>query len=199
MRKPNLVSSLIILNLILIATLIFLSTSQWVKAQPTQSQTTPPIISYQGFLTDDTGQPVDGIKDLVFRIYASDSDPSALWQEMHAGVPVSAGDFAVLLGEFTPFGDDLFDSPDRWLEIEVEGVTLSPRQPFTSVPYALNADKLDGLDSQEIMAGQLPPGAIVWFPEKRAPEGYSPHPTALGEDVDRGVDCCFTNQWVLSM
>lgn len=183
MRKPNLVSSLIILNLILIASLIFLSTSQWVKAQPTQLQTTPPIISYQGFLTDDTGQPVDGTKNLVFRIYASDSDPSALWQETHTGVPVSAGDFAVLLGEFTPFGEDLFDSPDRWLEIEVEGVTLSPRQPFTNVPYALNADKLDGLDSQEVMAGQLPPGAIVWFPEDRAPEGYSPHPTALGEDV----------------
>jgi len=183
MRKTNLATSLIILNLILIASLIFLSTSQWVKAQSTQLPSVPQLISYQGFLTDDAGQPIDGSRDIVFRIYALAYDSIVLWEETHAGVQVSAGDFAVHLGEFTPFPEGLFNTPERWLEIEIEGVFLSPRQRFTSVPYALNADKLDGYDSQEILAGQLPPGAIVWFPESRSPEGYSPHPTALGEDV----------------
>ena len=183
MRKPNLATSLIILNLILIASLIFLSTNQWVKAQSTQLPSVPPLISYQGFLTDDAGQPIDGSRDIVFRIYALAYDSIVLWQETHAGVQVSAGDFSVHLGEFTPFPEWLFNTPERWLEIQIEGVFLSPRQRFTSVPYALNADKLDGYDSQEILAGQLPPGAIVWFPESRSPEGYSPHPTALGEDV----------------
>lgn len=183
MRKPNLATSLIMLNLILIASLIFVSTSQWVKAQSTQLPSVPHFISYQGFLTDDTGEPIDGTRDIVFRIYALAYDAIVLWEEPHTDVQVSQGDFSVLLGELTPFPEWLFDTPERWLQIEIEGVYLSPRQRFTSVPYALNADKLDGYDSQEILASQLPSGAIVWFREGTEPTGYTPHPTALGEDV----------------
>jgi hypothetical protein len=64
----------------------------------------------------------------------------------------------VLDGYFTvelDFGDE-FDGTALWLQIEVQGpgdpgfTVLSPRQPLSPTPYAINADMLDGLDSSDL-------------------------------------------------
>ena len=49
------------------------------------------------------------------------------------GVQVVEGQFSVELD----FGASEFDNSNRWLEIVVEGVMLSPRQPITRAPYAI--------------------------------------------------------------
>jgi hypothetical protein len=183
MRGSKLISALIITNLLLIGAMLFLLRNEMARARGELTQTTPHLVSYQGMLTDSNGNPINGTKDLTITVYNSGTAGVPLWQELHKSVPVDAGAFAVLLGENTSLLDDLFDNPDRWMEIEVDGVKLSPRQRFTSVPYALNADKLDGYDANELEGGDaLPSGAVVWFRDGAAPTGYTRIDT-LGLDV----------------
>jgi hypothetical protein len=114
----------------------------------------PMLISYQGRLTDPTtGQPVaDGNYSITFRIYTTQTDGSPIWSETQT-VSVSGGLFNVLLGSVNPLSATVFSGTDRWLEVVVEGQTLSPRQRIASVAYSIqaeeakNADMLDGSDS----------------------------------------------------
>lgn len=53
------------------------------------------------------------------------------------------------------FGPAVFLGAPVWLEIQVQApasgfVLLSPRQPVTPSPYAINADKLNGLDAAQL-------------------------------------------------
>lgn len=53
------------------------------------------------------------------------------------------------------FGAGVFSGGTVFLDIQVQApassfVQLSPRQPVTPTPYAINADKLDGLDASQI-------------------------------------------------
>jgi hypothetical protein len=109
------------------------------------------LISYQGRLTDPTtGQPVtDGSYPMTFRIYTAQTGGSPIWSETQT-VSVSGGLFNVLLGSVSPLSATVFSGTDRWLEVVVDGQTLSPRQRIASVAYSIqaqvaqNADKLDG-------------------------------------------------------
>jgi hypothetical protein len=104
----------------------------------------PQTIDYQGYLTDPGGNPVDASRQMTFSIYATD-DPAvtdALWRETQT-VAVNNGVYNVILGSQLPV-DLPFDIP-YYLGIKVEtDVEMIPRQVLTSVPYAFNADKVDG-------------------------------------------------------
>jgi hypothetical protein len=103
----------------------------------------PQLINYQGVLTNDQGQPLDGSYALTFKIYAAATGGAALWTEIHTAVPVDGGLFNVLLGG-TPFPAGVFNSADRWLGITVGAASeLTPRQRFTSVPWAMRATVAD--------------------------------------------------------
>ena len=107
-----------------------------------QAGGTPNLISYQGYLTDVGGQPIDGTPDLEFGIYAALTGGTPLWSELQLNVPVNEGYFTVQLGSFTPIDAGLFSDPDRYLQVSVNsggGFVDLPRQPFTAVPYALQA------------------------------------------------------------
>jgi len=114
----------------------------------------PPLISYQGLLTDPgTGDPVaDGDYNITFALYDVEFDGSPIWSETQT-VSVNGGLFNVLLGSETALSASLFDGTGRWVEVEVEGEVLSPRRRFASVPYAFqaqgaaDADLLDGHDA----------------------------------------------------
>ena len=107
--------------------------------------------TYQGYITD-TGNPANGSYNLAFKLY---NDVSAGTQ---VGSTVTKNAVTVTDGYFTvelDFGD-WFDGTALWLEIEVQGpgdpsfTVLSPRQPLSPTPYAINADKLDGFDASEL-------------------------------------------------
>ena len=121
------------------------------------SQSAPvPIqqISYQGYLNDASGNPVNGLVNLTFKLYATESGGSATWTEVHPGVTASQGVFAVQLGQSTSFSSGLFDTA-QWLGIQIGADTeLSPRQPLLAVPYALkaqDADMVDGMEANELI------------------------------------------------
>ena len=108
----------------------------------------PLMVNYQGLLLDQsTGDPVTGSVDMEFRIYDAATGGTLLWSETHAAVNVSDGVYNVVLGAVNPLDPGDFTSPDRWLEVWVEGEQFTPRQRCTSVLFAINADRLDGLDA----------------------------------------------------
>ena len=116
----------------------------------------PTVISYQGFLTDAGGAPIDSTVSIVFSIYATSSGGSALWTETHGVVVVDEGLFNVLLGaEGSPLSPTDLNG-ERYLGIKVgSDPEMRPRQRIASVAYALrsdeanNANTLDGMDSDE--------------------------------------------------
>lgn len=127
-----------------------------VQAAPERAPLLAPVgtaFTYQGYITD-TGSPANGPYNLAFKLY---DDASAGTQ---VGSTVTKNAVAVADGYFTvelDFGD-WFDGTALWLEIEVQGpgdpgfTALTPRQSLHPTPYAINADKLDGLDSSAFAA-----------------------------------------------
>lgn len=97
----------------------------------------PPHISYQGRLTDNGGNVINGDVQLTFTIYDDEFKTTILWTEMHPSVPVADGLFSVILGEFGPLADSIFSGPIRFLGITVGAdPELSQLTPLISVPYA---------------------------------------------------------------
>ncbi len=90
--------------------------------------------TYQGRLTDASGNPIDGSVNLVFQ----------LWDDATAGSQVGSditkNNLSVKDGLFTVKLDvpqDAFNGQALWLRIQVNGQWLSPRQELLPVPYAL--------------------------------------------------------------
>ena len=118
----------------LIISLILISSS---SAQDTL------LISYQGRLTDDGGNPVTGTPSMTFAIY--DGGSVSKWTETHPTIQVNEGLFNVILGSQTALPDSVFTGEDRYLGITVGGdPEISPRTLFTSAPSAAVAKKVAG-------------------------------------------------------
>ncbi|MGC9315259.1 MAG: hypothetical protein ACP5G4_06495 [bacterium] len=112
----------------------------------------PRTLKYQGKLTDPAGNALSGDVDIVFRLFDVESGGAALWTESHSGasaVTVTNGLFDVTLGESSPMNALLFDVP-YWIELEVDGEVLAPREEISSVPYAHRAVYAD---TAEYLAG----------------------------------------------
>jgi hypothetical protein len=72
-------------------------------------------------------------------------------------VSLATGLFTQNLGDtgdsFASIPDSVFaDNTNIYLEVEIAGETLSPRKQLTAAPYALNAQRLDGIDSTGFLA-----------------------------------------------
>ena len=111
----------------------------------------PGLMSYQGILKDSNGDPVTIPTTVIFTIYddPSLSDPSNIkWQETHVIDADDNGLFAILLGDgvvAVPITDDVFNGPDRWLGIQVEGETeQTPRTRMTASAYSQRVSTVDG-------------------------------------------------------
>ncbi len=108
----------------------------------------PMLLNYQGNLVAPDGTPKSGQYSIEFAVYDAVSDGNQLpaagpWGETQS-VQVADCVFNVLLGSVTslpptPFDGGPSDSagPLRFLEVVVEGETLSPRHRIVSVAYAL--------------------------------------------------------------
>ncbi|MGC9316167.1 MAG: hypothetical protein ACP5G4_11170, partial [bacterium] len=94
-------------------------------------------MNYQGKLTDPAGVAITGDHAIVFRIYDSETGGTMLWSEAHPAVTLSNGLFDVILGEVSAMSLP-FDN-EYWIEIEIDGETLAPREKLASVAYAHRA------------------------------------------------------------
>lgn len=106
----------------------------------------PHLINYQGRLTDTSGQPLNGLYNITFRIYDAENSGNLLWQGTYNSISITKGIFNILLGDGSDTGFDFstlaFDKP-YWLEIKVGSDNpMTPRQRITSAAYAIRAERL---------------------------------------------------------
>jgi len=103
----------------------------------------PPLgttFTYQGRLSQ-SGAPATGPLDLVFRLF----DAPAAGVQIGSDIAIPGFSSFDAGGTFTvslDFGTLAFNGSGRWLEVLVNAVPLSPRQPVTPAPYALHAQSV---------------------------------------------------------
>ena len=144
----------------------------------------PQKMDYQVMLTDAANQPLASQSvQLVFKIYTLASGGSQLWTETQNVTTNSIGVVSVILGSVTPLTVDF--STSRWLQVEVNGETMTPRRELVAAPYARqadNADRLGGtaaasfaLSSALSTAGtiNLPGNPVDWTKLKSVPAGFA--------------------------
>ncbi|MFH1253367.1 MAG: hypothetical protein V1664_03495, partial [Candidatus Uhrbacteria bacterium] len=125
------------------------------------------VFTYQGRLLNANGVPVaDTSLNVEFRFYDSLAGSTCLWSNSSTACATSVartisltdGLFTENLGDTTlgtPYAainDSVFaDNASVYLEVEIQGETLSPRKRITAAAYAVNAQSLDGLDSEDFL------------------------------------------------
>lgn len=96
-----------------------------------------PTFSHQGRLLDENGNPVpDGNYTVEYKIYNVASGGTAAYTES-SSVAVEDGLFTTSLGLTSLITPTIFAQP-TWLEISVDGETLTPRQQLQGSPYAFS-------------------------------------------------------------
>ena len=97
-------------------------------------------IWFQGFLADGvTGEPVNATYTVTARIYDAASGGSSVWgPESHVGTVITDGWFNIELGSVIG-GLPAFDTPPYYLQLTVNGETLTPRLKLASVPSAFQS------------------------------------------------------------
>ena len=122
--------------------------------------TPPRIVMYQGRLLNSNGVPVsDTTASISFALYDASSGGTCLWSNNSATcasvaartVTLTSGLFSEALGDTaaaTPYAaiaaTVFADNASVYLEVIVNGETLTPRKAMLAAPYAMNADALDG-------------------------------------------------------
>ncbi|MFH1619595.1 MAG: hypothetical protein ABIG11_06780, partial [bacterium] len=111
-------------------------------------------ITYQGHLRE-YNSAVTGTKSMIFKIYDSAEDGTVQWISPTYSVQITSGLFR---SQLDPTGVTWEPGP-LFLEIEVDGVRLSPREELTGVPYAINASQHSG--KKYTSAGAAPAAPIA--------------------------------------
>ena len=99
-----------------------------------------PAVTYQGALKDN-GAPFNGTVSMEFRLYDAQAGGMLIGTQSIPTVTCTNGLFTVQLNDANQFGSSAFNGDARWLEIWVNGIMLTPRQPLTTAPYAQYALK----------------------------------------------------------
>ncbi|MEC9073058.1 MAG: proprotein convertase P-domain-containing protein, partial [Myxococcota bacterium] len=107
----------------------------------------PQQIHYQGYLTDDAGNPIhcpsaedcpSGAVTITFRLYDQASGGDVLWLETVENIPAIQGVVDLTLGQVTPITPEALQIEQAWLGLDVNGSgELEPRQAIVSSAYAV--------------------------------------------------------------
>ena len=142
----------------------------------------PSLVSYQGYLENEAGSPMTGPVDLEIHLYDSSTNGTSQWSETHTAVTLTNGVFNIALGSVTSYAPSLFDQPELWLEITVDGTqTLLPRTRILAVPYAMRAALADSVRGNGGASGSpwSEDQASVWVDGKNVGIGTSSPETYL--------------------
>lgn len=129
----------------------------FVGANSTQNPLAPEAtigdaITYQGYLTDENGAPLNGPFSMRFRIYNAAAGGVLLWDSGNVNITVTKGLFETRFG----ITIDIFNGEELWVSQVINGETLTPRQEISPAP----------------MAHTLRPGAIVKGTANAVPNNY---------------------------
>ncbi len=127
-------SVLLVISLLLL-TLVASANSPARELQAAAAAT--PLISYQGTLTDEQGNPISATVTMQFALYDASSGGTLKWGPETQSVQVTDGLFNVLLGSVTAINPANLTG-DLWLDIKVESEQLTPRERLGGVLHAMN-------------------------------------------------------------
>lgn len=116
-------------------------------AVPLAASAVPSAIVYDGELYAENGLPYNGNVDVGVSLFSSADGGSAMWVGPVGSESVLSGQFSVEL-DAAELPGILAMNDTLWLEFNIDGETLMPRQKLTSVPYAAvagNAQMLGGM------------------------------------------------------
>ena len=148
------------------------------SAKPTgeiglQGATPPNVLTYQGHLLDDAGDPVaDGAHEITFSMWDAGTGGTRLWGPETHQVETSDGFFAATLGTTDTIEVEALGT-DTYLAIEVGGETLSPRQQLASVAFALSASHAEAAGNAERLDGEPASTYLSWSNLTDVPSGFA--------------------------
>ncbi|MDP1825695.1 MAG: hypothetical protein Q8L48_20710 [Archangium sp.] len=146
------------------------------------AQTVPGSITFNARLSDTGGAPITGSHALGFGLYDSGSGGAALWTENVSGASFSTEGVAfVELGAVTPLTTTVLDGRKLYLEVSVDGTTMSPRLAIVSVPYAIRAS----VAASALQVGSLTESAI----QRRVTGTCNAGQAVRSIDAAGGVQC----------
>ncbi len=100
-----------------------------VRSQERSTSSIPRRLSYQGLLTRSNGQPAENrTYEVKFRLYKEAEGGTHFWEEIHPDLSIDDGLFSTILGKVNELSSV---PPGAFLEVEVDGSILSPRQELT--------------------------------------------------------------------
>lgn len=107
----------------------------------------PTVISYQGRLTNSSGQPITTAVDVTFTFWDAETGGNQFvgFTDTDSVTPSSNGTFTTTIGDDpgNPIPAAIFASDSVWLNISVGGTNLAPRTRMISAPYAMKARNSD--------------------------------------------------------
>src|SRR3989338_8705936 len=129
--KKTFILTVMIMPAILVAWFFFV--------RPANAITVPHYLSFEGQLSDSSGNLLTSTYSMTFRIYESLTGGSAIWSETNGGVLTSNGNFSVNLGTTTTL--DLDFDRQYWISLQVNSDgEMSPRTQINSVAYSFVAE-----------------------------------------------------------
>lgn len=113
----------------------------------------PERINYQGYLTDNSGEPITITVSMTFRIYTVASGGTALWTETQSVTPAE-GVFSVVLGSTNALFLDYSVNSQYYLGVQIgTDAEMTPRQLITSVGSSHTADTALDLTCTNCVSG----------------------------------------------
>ena len=155
-------------------------------AVPASAASVPPFLTEQGRLFDAMGMPITATLSFVFTVYNDASGTTNLWTETKM-ITLDDGYFSTTLGDVTAMPSTVFNGTTRYLGIKVGAdPEMTPRQPLSSVPYALMATNVIGdITPSSVSIGATPVinSSGQWV---GSPTGLVGPPGPKGDKGDQG-------------
>ena len=202
MRAPVSIKQVVLINLLTLVLIASAFMVYRVVALPDNSLksslSSPEVLSYQGSLVDSEGSPVSGTVDIVFRLYNSPTDPTALWAESYSGlnaVEVENGLFDVLLGSLTPIPASAWNETELYLGIQVGSDSeMSPREAINLLPPQITSNSLDASVLKNQTMGIEPFHSYKFqFSDSKIIEFFN-RGTGIHTNLDPEI-CLINNEW----
>ena len=168
----------------------------------------PGIISYQGRLTDNTGNPITTFVNVTFTFWDADTNGNQLgggFSDADIVFPDANGIYSTMIGDDPDnlIPPSVFSGDNVWLNVNVGGENLAPRKRMASVGFAISSGKGSGENIQSVIqdfvvaSGEsVTAGDVVSFASGKVRK--SDAPTTFPENVFHYASTTYTKAAALS-
>lgn len=113
------------------------------------------LMNYQGRLLDTNGAPINGVISVSIGIYTSSTAEASVYSESVGNVTVQNGLYSFTYGTNASAVRLALENLEAWIELQVNGSPLWPRQRLGRTPYALNVDEKTLVQSTQFLLDMI--------------------------------------------